>query len=153
MNPEIMELYQAIILDHNKNPKNFRKMDNPTYKNEGYNPLCGDHLHIYLTLDENKETIQDISFEGEGCAISKASASMMTEAIKGKSVEEAKKLFEEFRDLLTKKLNPEKDEHHLGKLKIFSGIWKYPSRVKCAALSWHTLNSTLEGSNQTVQTE
>lgn len=153
MNSDIMELYQAVILDHNKNPKNYRKIEDPTCASEGYNPLCGDHLHIYLRLNPNTQQIEDISFEGEGCAISKASASMMTEALKGKKQDEAIKLFEEFHRLLTKDLDPDKDQHHLGKLKIFSGIWKYPSRVKCAALSWHAMRSGLAGDATPVKTE
>ncbi len=151
-NDSLNELYQQVILDHNKNPKNFREIENPTHKIEGFNPLCGDHLWLYLKVNQ-QNVIEDISFQGDGCAISKASASMMTQTLKGKTVEEAQSLFSEFHSLLTHKLDPEKDQHHLGKLKIFSGIWKYPARVKCAVLSWRSLKETLDGSEATVQTE
>jgi nitrogen fixation NifU-like protein len=149
---QIHALYQEVILDHNKNPKNFKKLKEASLDAEGFNPVCGDHYHIYLQVDKDDKII-DISFDGQGCAISKASASMMTVALKGKTTSEAKVLFEEFHRLLTGKLNPDEEENHLGKLKIFSGIWKYPARVKCAGLSWHTLNAALEGSNETVKTE
>ena len=148
---EIQELYQAVILDHNKNPKNFRKIEHPSVFQEGYNPLCGDHLRVYANVEDGK--ITDLSFEGEGCAISKASASMMTQTVKGMEVEKAKLLFDEFHNLLTGKLDPEKDKHNLGKLKIFAGIWKYPARVKCASLCWHTLKTGLEGKSEVVKTE
>ena len=145
------ELYQQVILEHNKKPKNFHKMDDATHKAEGYNPLCGDHLNVYLKLSDN-DTIEEISFEGEGCAISKASSSMMTQSLKGKSVDEAKKLFKEFHNLIIGELNPDKDQHSLGKLAIFSGIWHFPSRVKCASLCWHTMNGALDR-EKTVTTE
>lgn len=145
------ELYQQVILDHNKKPRNFRIMDNASHKAEGYNPLCGDHLHVYLLLDKDG-LIEDISFEGDGCAISKASASMMTSSLKGKTTEEAKVIFDEFIRLVKGELDPEKQEHHLGKLAIFSGIWHFPARVKCASLSWHTMNGAL-GNEETVSTE
>ena len=145
------ELYQQVILDHNKNPKNFRKIENPTHFAEGYNPLCGDHLLVYLTVGDN-DTIADISFEGSGCAISKASASMMTTSLKGKTLTEAKNLFELFHHLIVGELKPNKDPNILGKLAIFSGIWQYPSRVKCASLSWHTMHGALN-QLKTVSTE
>ncbi len=136
------ELYQQVILEHNKKPRNFRKIDAPTHDADGYNPLCGDHLHIYLIVN-NKNIVEDISFDGSGCAISKASASMMTTALKGKKVGEAESLFKEFQKLLSGDLDPEKHDNNLGKLKIFSGIWKYPSRIKCANLSWHAMSAAL----------
>ncbi|VAX37525.1 Putative iron-sulfur cluster assembly scaffold protein for SUF system, SufE2 [hydrothermal vent metagenome] len=151
MNDSQRELYQQVILAHNKNPKNFRTIDPSTHKAEGYNPLCGDHLTVYLNVDQN-EIIDDVSFIGDGCAISKASASMMTEALKGKKAEEAEELFEQFHKLIIGDLNPEKDTHSLGKLAIFSGIWHFPSRVKCAGLCWHAVKGALHKEN-TVSTE
>jgi nitrogen fixation protein NifU and related proteins len=152
MNPnETDRLYQELILEHNKKPKNYGKIENPTHYAEGFNPLCGDHFHVYFNLNA-QGTIIDIAFDGGGCAISKYSASLMTSALKGRTVEEAKILFKEFHDLLTGKLNPEKDAHTLGKLSVFSGIWQYPSRVKCASLAWHTFHGALEG-GKTVSTE
>jgi len=137
------ELYLQVILEHNKKPRNFKKLDNSTHSAEGYNPLCGDHLMVYLHVDA-KNIIEDISFEGDGCAISKASSSMMTTALKGKTVEDAKSLFKQFHQLVIGELNPEKDEHTLGKLAIFSGIWHFPARVKCASLPWHTMNGAID---------
>ena len=145
------ELYQQVILEHNRKPQNFRKIENPTHSAEGYNPLCGDHLFIHLKVNKNG-VIEDSAFEGSGCAISKASASMMTTTLKGKTVDEAQKLFEEFQGLVTGKLNPQKDKHILGKLSIFSGIWQYPSRIKCAILSWHTMKGALN-KVQSISTE
>ena len=145
------ELYQQVILEHNKKPRNFKKIDNATHSAEGYNPLCGDHLIIYLHINSDN-IIDDISFEGDGCAISKASSSMMTAALKGKPVNEAKNIFNQFHKLITGKLDPEKDKHTLGKLAVFSGIWHFPSRVKCAGLAWHTMNGAIEHEN-TVTTE
>jgi len=145
------ELYQQVILDHNRRPKNFRIIDNATHKAEGYNPLCGDHYNVYVLVDPSG-TIDDIAFEGSGCAISKASASMMTQSLMGKTVPEAQQLFEEFHRLLTAKLDPAKDSHGLGKLAIFSGVWKYPARVKCAGLSWHTMSGALKD-QKTITTE
>jgi nitrogen fixation NifU-like protein len=120
---------------------------------EGHNPVCGDHLFIYLLLDEKGETIMDLTFQGEGCAISKASASMMTAALKGKTLTQARHLFEEFHRLLTRQLDPTTQEHHLGKLQVFASIWKYPARVKCAGLCWHTLKAALEGVSTIINTE
>ena len=145
------ELYQQVILEHNKRPKNFIKLDPCTHEAEGYNPLCGDHLSVFARVSP-EGIIEEVSFLGDGCAISKASASMMTAALKGKPVDEARKLFDEFHGLLTRTLDPEKDPHHLGKLTVFSGIWKYPSRVKCAILAWHTLKGALD-QQKTVSTE
>lgn len=139
----IDELYQEMIIDHNRSPKNFRAIDDATHQAEGFNPICGDHYHIYLVLDDDGR-IQDLAFEGKGCAISKASASMMTQALKGKTEEEARTIIREFQGLATGKLKPDSDSHALGKLSVFSGIWKFPARVKCAVLAWHTTQSALD---------
>ena len=153
MSANIEKLYQEVILDHNRNPKNFREIEDATHVQEGHNPLCGDHLHIYLKVDKDSNTITDISFKGEGCAISKASSSMMTQRLKGMDLTTAKKTFSEFHELLKGTLNPEKDNHDLGKLQIFAGIWQYPSRVKCASLAWHSFHSAIQGDNAPVKTE
>lgn len=147
---DITELYQQMIIEHNKKPRNFRKIENPTHQAEGFNPLCGDHYHVYLNVD-NEGKISDVSFEGTGCAISKSSASMMTGALKGKSTDQATDLFERFHKLLTGELDSS-EMSNLEKLKIFSGIWKYPSRVKCASLCWHTMKNALSGI-KTAKTE
>ena len=148
---DFKELYQQMILEHNKKPRNFHKLEHPTHQAEGYNPLCGDHLHVYLKVN-NSDTIDEVSFLGDGCAISRASASMMTQSLKGKTKEEAQTLFEEFHRLLIGQLNPEKDSHKLGRLAIFSNIWHFPARVKCASLSWHTMKGALD-KKETVSTE
>ena len=145
------ELYQQVILEHNKTPRNFRKIENCTHVAEGYNPLCGDHLNIYLIVNKNN-IIEDVSFVGDGCAISKASASMMTQSIKGKTVQEAENLFEQFHKLIKGDLNPDKDPNTLEKLTVFSGIWHFPARVKCASLSWHTMHGALH-KEKSVSTE
>jgi nitrogen fixation NifU-like protein len=145
------ELYQQVILEHNKKPRNFHKMENATHTAEGFNPLCGDHLNIYLHVG-GQNIIDAVSFEGDGCAISKASASMMTTTLKGKTVKEAKELFEQFHNLLIRKLDPDRDPNKLGKLTIFSNIWRYPARVKCASLCWHTMKGAL-AKEKTVSTE
>lgn len=137
------ELYQQMILAHNKSPRNFRIINNPTHYAEGHNQLCGDSLELYLILDDNK-LIEDISFQGHGCAITKSAASMMTEALKGKTEEEARKAFEQFHLLITGKLQGKEAQRTLGKLAIFSGVWEYPARVKCASLSWHTAKAALD---------
>ena len=142
------DLYQEVILDHSKRPRNFHQMEDATRRVEGYNPLCGDKLALFVKLDG--ETVKDVSFVGAGCAISTASASIMTEAIKGKSRQEAVQLMERFHDLLTTE-KPRKED--LGKLEAFSGVREYPARVKCATLAWHTLKSALTGENEAVSTE
>ena len=136
------ELYQEVILEHNKNPRNFRKIDQPTHQAEGYNPLCGDHLHVYLRVNK-QGVIEDVSFEGSGCAISTASASMMTTSLKGKTIQEAENLFTQFHKLVIGELKPDRDANSLGKLSIFSGVWQFPSRVKCASLCWHAVHGAL----------
>ena len=145
------ELYQQVILEHNKKPKNFKKLDNYTHMAEGYNPLCGDHIFVYVHVNDNS-VIDEVSFVGEGCAISKASASMMTTSLKGKTVAEAEDLFNQFHKLIKGDLNPEKNPNTLGKLAIFSGIWHFPARVKCASLSWHTVHGALH-KEKSVSTE
>ena len=147
---ELSELYQQVILDHNKKPRNFRKLENANHTAEGYNPLCGDHLTIYLDLEDG--LVKEVGFEGSGCAISKASASMMTQAVKGKSKEQAESLFKEFHSMVTGELNEEIEENSLGNLKIFAGVREFPVRVKCATLPWHTLQAALNREDQ-VSTE
>ncbi len=140
---ELSDLYQEVILEHNKNPRNFREIEDADQYADGKNPLCGDALRVYVSLDG--DTVTDVAFKGSGCAISKASASMMTQAVKGKSKEQAASIFDEFHQMVTGELNIETDENDLGKLKIFSGVLEFPARVKCASLSWHTLNAALRG--------
>ncbi len=151
MMDELRELYQQVILDHQKAPRNFRKMENATAAVEGFNPLCGDHYTIYLLVEDN--IVKDVSFEGTGCAISKASASMMTAALKGKTRAEAESLFEKFHDLVTGKLEVEQAAGELGKLAVFAGVRDFPVRVKCAILPWHSMHSALEGDKTVVSTE
>lgn len=143
-------LYQELILDHNRKPKNFRVMDHADREVIGNNPLCGDQLTLWLKMD--KDRIADVSFQGQGCAISKASASMMTTAVKGKTRQEAEVLFDKFHDLVTGKLD-EAHQKELGALRAFGGVSKFPLRVKCASLAWHTLKSALDNTAQTVSTE
>src|ERR687887_2346404 len=137
--PDLRELYQEIILEHSKQPRNYRPLPGAQHKAEGYNPLCGDHFTVYVNLEG--EAIRDVSFEGSGCAISKASASMMTQAVKGKSKPEAEALFNEFHRMVTGELNEETEPNELGRLKIFAGVRDFPVRVKCATLAWHTLHA------------
>ncbi len=134
-------LYQEVILDHNRKPRNYGTLEQPSHKAEGHNPLCGDHLSIALALDG--ERIASIAFQGESCAICKASASMMTANVKGKSVQDAETLIQEFRDMATGQLDTEKQAHHLGRLTVFAGVRDLPTRVKCAILPWHTLHAAL----------
>lgn len=145
------ELYQQTILEHNRSPRNFKKLEGATHVAEGYNPLCGDHLWVYLKVNPSN-VIEEVSFEGTGCAISKASASMMTSALKGKTIEQTKVLFDEFHKLVTGQLKPDTQSNHLDKLSVFSGIWQYPSRVKCAILSWHTMNGAIDN-KKSISTE
>lgn len=152
MHDSRLELYQEVIIEHNKSPRNFRKIPAATHEAEGYNPLCGDHLHVYVHVQDPGEVIDDVSFEGDGCAISKASASLMTTSLKGKTREEANVLFDQFHRLITGELHPDRDPNALGKLTVFSGIWHFPARVKCASLCWHTMKGALE-KVKTVTTE
>ncbi len=148
---ELSDLYQDVLLDHYKNPRNFGKTEPHTHEAKGHNPLCGDNLHLYLEVEEG--IIKGISFEGTGCAISVASASLMSSALKGKSVEEAEKLFSLFHRLLTSEEELCSEEREaLGKLQIFDGVKKYPMRVKCATLSWHAFDTALKGGEE-VSTE
>ena len=142
------DLYQDLILDHSKRPRNCHAMDDATRNAEGYNPLCGDKLKLYVKMDG--DVVKDVSFVGSGCAISTASASLMTESLKGKTRDEALKLLEKFHDLLTTDTPVTKD---LGKLVVFCGVRDYPARVKCATLAWHTLKSALNGAAEPVTTE
>ncbi len=144
------ELYQEVILDHSRKPRHYGCPLEHTHCAEGKNPLCGDEYQIYLTIDENG-MVTDGSFEGAGCAISKASASMMIEGLIGKKHDEVKAIFDAFREMVTDPKNPV-DKERLGKLAVFSGIWKYPSRVKCAILCWHAVKSAID-SGETVSTE
>jgi len=144
---DLYDLYQEVILDHNKRPRNYRRMEDADRTGQGYNPLCGDKITVYLKLDG--DTVTDVSFEGSGCAISTASASLMTEALKGKPVQEVQELFERFHDLVTGRGS----DADLGKLQVFSGVSEFPVRVKCATLAWHTLKAALENSSQPVTTE
>jgi len=137
------ELYQQVIIEHNRKPRNFRVIENATYAAEGFNPICGDHFHIYIVVGDDG-CIEDVAFDGKGCAISKASASMMTQALIGKSETEARQLLAEFNSLAKGDLDPDKDDNALGKLTVFSGIWKFPARVKCAVLAWHAATSALD---------
>ena len=145
---ELQELYQQVILDHSRSPRNYFKLDAANRIAAGHNPLCGDRVTVYLRLED--DVIRDVSFQGEGCAISKASASIMTEMLKGKSREDAQKLFQKFHDMVTTGV-PAIDE--LGKLGVFAGVNKFPARVKCAILPWHAIAATLEGKENVVSTE
>jgi nitrogen fixation NifU-like protein len=147
---ELNELYQDTILEHNKNPRNFREIEDANKKALGNNPLCGDALQVFVSMDG--DTISDVAFKGSGCAISKASASMMTQAVKGRTSEEAEELFGEFTKMVRGELDEESPENHLGRLKIFAGVREFPARVKCASLSWHTLNAALHG-DESISTE
>lgn len=147
----IRELYQQVILDHNKSPRNYRAMQDATRAVDGYNPLCGDHYKVYVRIDNG--IIRDISFEGAGCAISKASASVMSSMVKGRTVEEAESLFTEFHRLVTGTATDDDDIERLGKLAAFAGVSEYPARVKCASLAWHTMHAALSSDESSVSTE
>lgn len=148
---ELRELYQEIILDHNKNPRNFGKLEGANRTQEGFNPLCGDHLHVHLIVEGDR--IEGISFEGSGCAISKASASLMTAALKGKGVSEAEELFENFHTMVMADTSVPVDEEKVGKMAIFAGVREFPMRVKCATLAWHTMKAALAGEDTPISTE
>lgn len=147
---ELSDLYQEVILEHNKNPRNFREIEDADRAANGNNPLCGDALRVYVKMDGDE--VGDVAFKGSGCAISKASASMMTQTVKGKTRKEVEQLFNEFHKMVTGELDIETDDNHLGKLKIFAGVLEFPARVKCASLSWHTLNAALHG-DDSISTE
>ncbi len=148
---DLRELYQETILDHNKSPRNFRKMEHADRAVDGYNPLCGDHYTVYLKF--KGDFIEDISFEGAGCAISKASASVMSSLLIGKTKAEAQAMFERFHRLVTGALNPGEEAEEFGKLAVFGGVSEFPARVKCASLAWHTLHAGLVSNEAVVSTE
>ena len=143
---DLYELYQEVVLDHNRRPRNFRKLEEANRMSEGFNPLCGDKITLYLKVED--DVIAEVGFQGEGCAISKASASMMTEGIKGKSEQEAQEMFDSFRTMVVRKPGEDYDDSLLGDLEILSGVSQYPVRIKCATLSWHTLIAALNDANQ-----
>ncbi len=147
--PDLGQLYQEVILDHNKKPRNFGKLEQANRQAEGFNPLCGDKITLYLKVEDG--VVKDIRFQGSGCAISTASASMMTTSLKGKTVAEAEALFEKFHQMVTGKQPAPGAE--LGKLAVFSGVSEFPVRVKCATLAWHTFHAALQGKNEPVSTE
>jgi nitrogen fixation protein NifU and related proteins len=148
---DLRDLYQEVILDHNRRPRNYRKLDCPDRTCEGFNPLCGDRLTVFLELEGDR--IKEVTFEGTGCAISRASASIMTDALKGKTVADAEALFERFQKMVTADSEAPADTEGLGKLAVFAGVREYPSRVKCATLSWHTLRAAVTGDKDKVSTE
>jgi nitrogen fixation protein NifU and related proteins len=148
---DLTDLYQQVILDHNKSPRNYRKIEGANRSAEGLNPLCGDQLTLYVDLQGDR--IVDIGFQGSGCAISRASASMMTDSLKGKTISEADALFESVHRMLTTDTSEEVDTDGLGKLAVLSGVREFPTRVKCASLSWHALRNALKGEGGKVSTE
>ena len=148
---DLADLYQELILEHHQSPRNFGVLEPHSHQAVGFNPLCGDHLHVTANLEN--DCVKELKFQGSGCAISRASASMMTQSLKGKNVAEAATLFEEFHKLVTGQLDPDKEANHLGKLSIFSGIWHFPARVKCAILSWHTVKGALDRKKDPIKTE
>ena len=143
------ELYQEVILDHNKRPRNFRSIDGASHHAEGYNPLCGDRLSLYLQVDEGR--ISDVAFQGSGCAISKASASLMTDAVKGQSIGDVREMFQRFHRMVT--TPPDQPVENLGKLSVLAGVREFPVRVKCASLAWHTMKAAVEAKQKVVSTE
>ena len=152
MDDDIRELYQEVILDHGKNPRNFRQPEDATCEAQGHNPLCGDRLTVYLKVDGDK-TIEDAAFEGRGCAISVASASMMTDIVRGKTVPQVKTLFDQFHQLCTgeaEEIQSEEFSDDMDKLRVMSGVRQFPMRVKCATLAWHTMNAAVTGGNETT---
>jgi len=148
MTSDLQDLYQEVILDHNRRPRNFRVIG-AGRQAEGFNPLCGDRITVYLTIEDG--TIRDVSFQGSGCAISKASASLMTESVKGKSIEDARAIFDRFQKMITAPAESPPDD--LGKLTVLAGVRQFPVRVKCASLAWHTLKSAVEARDELVSTE
>lgn len=146
---DLSDLYQEVILDHSKSPRNFRRIEHANYTAKGYNPLCGDEVMLYLVVDD-AGTIREIAFEGSGCAISKASASLLTSALQGKSKEEVKEIFDKVHEMVT---TGKADQEGLGKLTVFAGVHKFPSRVKCAILPWHAAVAAVDGEKTEVSTE
>lgn len=151
MSSELRDLYQEVVIDHSRKPRNFRKPEGANRSAEGINPLCGDEIKVYLKL--SGEVIEDIGFEGAGCAISKASASLMTAALKNKTKAEAEALFERVHSMISEGPRSKVNPQELGKLAVLSGVWEFPARVKCATLAWHTLRSALDGAAAPVSTE
>jgi nitrogen fixation NifU-like protein len=149
VNDDLRDLYQEVIIDHSKRPRNFRALNSAARQAEGFNPLCGDQVTVYV--DVEGEVVKDVAFQGHGCAISTASASVMTEMLKGKPVLEAERLFHVFHDLVTGRSRPDSDQ--LGKLAVFAGVSEFPARVKCAILCWHTARAAIEGKEEPVTTE
>jgi len=148
---ELRELYQSVILDHNKRPRNFHEPEGANRSADGFNPLCGDKITVYLELED--DVVKDVGFSGSGCAISTASASLMTQSIKGKSVDDVRQLFDGFHELVVGDSGEAADLEKLGKLAVFSGVREFPVRVKCATLAWHTMKSALEGTGEVAKTE
>jgi len=148
---ELRELYQSVILDHNKKPRNFGVLPNANRVAAGHNPLCGDKIRLYLDVED--DVVNDIRFEGSGCAISTASASLMTQAVKGRPLEEALRLFDRFHELVTATSGKQVDSEGLGKLAVLAGVRGFPMRVKCATLAWHTLKNAIEATGETAKTE
>jgi nitrogen fixation NifU-like protein len=148
---DLRELYQQTILDHHKRPRNYHRLEHSNRKAEGFNPLCGDRINLYLRIENG--IVRDVGFEGSGCAISTASASMMTEMLKGKTEAEIDQIFERFHDVVTGRSSADAEPDKLGKLAVFAGVREYPMRVKCATLAWHTLRAALEQRTETVATE
>ncbi len=148
---DLQDLYQEVLMDHNRRPRNFRKLENANRTADGFNPLCGDKIVLYLDVEDG--LITDVGFQGAGCAISRASASMMTDSIRGKTVEEAEELFSGFRQLITRQPGEDVDTEALGDLEVLGGVAAFPARIKCATLSWHTLKAALNGKVEAVTTE
>jgi nitrogen fixation NifU-like protein len=148
---DLRELYQQVIIEHSRHPRNYKELETASHRAEGYNPLCGDQITVYIEVEDG--LVKDVTFLGSGCAISKASASLMTGAVKGKTVEEAEALFARFRAMLTSGHDAEIDEGALGKLTVLSGVREFPVRVKCATLAWHTLHAALQEKDEPVTTE
>jgi nitrogen fixation NifU-like protein len=149
--PDLRELYQDVILEHSKAPRNYRELSTANRKAEGFNPLCGDRYIVYLDLDG--DAVRDIAFQGSGCAISKASASLMTQSVKGKTQTQIAELFQDFHNIVTGQTSAESSAPEVSKLSVFAGVSAYPVRVKCATLAWHTLRAALAGRDQSVSTE
>ena len=148
---DLEDLYQEIVMDHNRRPRNFGEIKNPTNFAEGFNPLCGDQITLQLHLED--DLVSDVAFRGVGCAISKSSASMMTEELKGKTLDHAENLFEAFRKMITRNPGDSYDSDLLGDLEILQGVSRYPARIKCATLAWHTLHSAIHDENEVISTE
>jgi nitrogen fixation NifU-like protein len=148
---DLRDLYQEVILEHSKTPRNYRELESPDRRAEGFNPLCGDRFTVYVQMQG--DSIRDIAFQGSGCAISRASASMMTQSLKGKTKSEAEALFHRFHSVVTGKTRADDSQAELGKLAVFSGVCEFPARVKCATLAWHTVQAALEGKQDAISTE